>query len=116
MNDLNIAEKFNANQFGIHSTNLGFVQECQTVRKYYEFYDGKSDRETAPGDEPYGQEWKLPEGLDYTPTREIRNITKKLIDKQARFMFSVPPSLSCKPKNVVQPTPTGDNIVDEANR
>lgn len=116
MNDLNIAEKFNANQFGIHSTNLGFVQECQTVRKYYEFYDGKSDRETAPGDEPYGQEWKLPEGLDYTPTREIRNLTKKLIDKQARFMFSVPPSLSCKPKNVVQPEMTGDETIDQANR
>lgn len=116
MNDLNIAEKFNANQFGIHSTNLGFVQECQTVRKYYEFYDGKSDRETAPGDEPYGQEWKLPEGLDYTPTREIRNLTKKLIDKQARFMFSVPPSLSCKPKNVVQPEMTGDETIDQANK
>ena len=116
MKDLNIAEKFNANQFGIHSTNLGFVQECQTVRKYYEFYDGKSDREMAPGDEPYGQEWKLPEGLDYTPTREIRNLTKKLIDKQARFMFSVPPSLSCKPKNVVQPEMTGDETIDQANR
>ena len=116
MKDLNIAEKFNANQFGIHSTNLGFVQECQTVRKYYEFYDGKSDREMAPGDELYGQEWKLPEGLDYTPTREIRNLTKKLIDKQARFMFSVPPSLSCKPKNVVQPKMTGDETIDQANR
>ena len=113
MQDMNIAEKFNSNQFGIHSTNLGFVSECATVRKFYEFYDGKREGKPNPGDEPYGQEWKLPEGLDYTPTQEIRNITKKLIDKQARFMFSVPPSLSCKPKNIVAPTPTGNQQVDQ---
>lgn len=116
MNDLNIAEKFNANQFGVHSTNLAFISECAFVRKYYEFYDGRSDKPAQPGDEPYGQEWMLPEGLDYTPTREIRNLTKKLIDKQARFMFSVPPSLSCKPKGVVQPAPTGDKVIDDANK
>ena len=116
MQDLNIAEKFNANQFGIHSQNLGFVQECATVRKFYEFYDGKRDGEVKPGDEPYGQEWKKPQGLDYEPTMEIRNVVKKLIDKQARFMFSVPPSLSCKPKNVQTPTLTGDENVDAANK
>lgn len=116
MQDLNIAEKFNANQFGIHSQNLGFVQECGIVRKFYEFYDGKRDGEIKPGDEPYGQEWKKPEGLDYEPTQEIRNIVKKLIDKQARFMFSVPPSLSCKPKNIQVPVPTGDENVDKANK
>ena len=116
MKDMNIAEKFNANQFGIHSTNLGFVTECASVRKFYEFYDGRRDGKAEPGDEPYGQEWKQPEGLDYTPTQEIRNIVKKLIDKQARFMFSVPPSLLCKPKNVVAPTPTGNETVDNANK
>ena len=52
MQDLNIAEKFNANQFGIHSQNLGFVNECNTVRKFYEFYDGRSDKKLEPGDEP----------------------------------------------------------------
>lgn len=115
MSDLNIAEKFNANQFGIHSNNLGYVAECATVRKYYEFYDGSSDRKQKPGDEPYGQEWKLPEGLDYEPTREIRNQTKKLIDKQARFMFSVPPKLTCKPKNLTVIEQTGDPAIDLAN-
>ena len=116
MQDLNIAEKFNANQFGIHSTNLSFVQECQAVRKFYEFYDGKSDGDKKPGDKPYGQEWEKPKGLDYEPTMEIRNIVKKLIDKQARFMFSVPPSLSCKPKNIVAPVSTGADTVDEAGK
>lgn len=116
MQDLNIAEKFNANQFGVHSTNLGFVAECATVRKFYEFYDGKSDKNKEPGDEPYGQEWKKPEGLDYEPTQEIRNIVKKLIDKQARFMFSVPPALLCKPKGLAMPEITGDATVDDANR
>lgn len=116
MKDMNIAEKFNANQFGIHSTNIGFVNECNTVRKFYEFYDGRRDGEIKPGEEPYGQEWKKPEGLDYEPTQEIRNVVKKLIDKQARFMFSVPPSLSCKPKNIAVPVPTGDETVDNANK
>lgn len=116
MQDLNIAEKFNANQFGIHSTNLGFVKECATVRKFYEFYDGKSDRNREPGDEPYGQEWAKPEGLDYEPTQEVRNVVKKLIDKQARFMFSVPPNLSCKPKSIIVPELTGDSTVDSKNR
>lgn len=116
MQDLNIAEKFNANQFGVHSTNLSFVNECNTVRKFYEFYDGKSDREKKPGDAPYGQEWEKPKGLDYEPTMEVRNIVKKLIDKQARFMFSVPPSLSCKPKNVTVPNITGNETVDNAGK
>lgn len=116
MQNLNIAEKFNANQFGIHSTDLGFVQECGTVRKFYEFYDGKKDTERKPGDAPYGQEWEEPKGLDYKPTQEIRNIVKKLIDKQARFMFSVPPSISCKPKGVTAPEVTGDKIVDQSNK
>ena len=116
MQDLNIAEKFNSNQFGIHSNNLAFVNECSTVRKFYEFYDGKRDGKQNPGDEPYGQEWKKPEGLDFEPTMEIRNVTKKLIDKQARFMFSMPPSLSCKPKNVSTPVTTGDETVDTANK
>lgn len=116
MQDLNIAEKFNANQFGIHSTNLAFVNECSTVRKFYEFYDGKSDKKKEPGEEPYGQEWKKVEGLDYEPTQEIRNIVKKLIDKQARFMFSVPPALSCKPKGLAIPKMTGKATVDEANK
>ena len=116
MQDLNIAEKFNANQFGIHSTNLGFVQECSTVRKFYEFYDGKSDKEKSPGDKPYGQEWKKVEGLDYVPTQEIRNVVKKLIDKQARFMFSVPPSLSCKPKGLVGRKIANGGVIDEASK
>ena len=116
MQDLNIAEKFNANQFGVHSTNLGFVTECATVRKFYEFYDGKSDKKKEPGDEPYGQEWPKPAGLDYEPTQEIRNTVKKLIDKQARFMFSVPPALLCKPKGLVTPEITGNATVDGANR
>lgn len=109
MQELNIAEKFSSNQFGVHSKNLAFVSECARVRKFYEFYDGTNDRERKAGDEPYGQEWTVPTGLDYTPTMEIRNVTKKLIDKQARFMFSVPPSLSCKPKNIrVVKTEGGD--------
>ena len=108
----NIVDKFNANQFGVHSTNLAFIKECDDVRKYYEFYDGIPDNLQQAGDEPYGQTWRIPEGLDYTPTMEVRNTTKKLIDKQARFMMSMPPSLSCKPALLTQTTatqPTDEN-------
>ena len=108
----NIVDKFNANQFGVHSTNLAFIKECDDVRKYYEFYDGIPDNLQQAGDEPYGQTWRIPEGLDYTPTMEVRNTTKKLIDKQARFMMSMPPSLSCKPTLLTQTTatqPTDEN-------
>lgn len=92
-----LLKKFNITQFGIHSSNPGFVEEMKFVKQYYEFYQGTPDEPLQPGEQPFGQDWKTPEGLDYTPSKDIRNTVKKLIQKQGRFMFGVAPTLILKP-------------------
>ena len=51
-----------------------FLEKINQIISYYNFYDGQ-------------QQWKTALDLDYTPTKKITNITKKLIDTRARFMF-----------------------------
>lgn len=92
-----LLQKFRSAQFGIFTKNPDFMQEMKFVQKYYEFYQGTPDHATDPGDEPFGQEWKIPGNLDYTPSKDIRNHVKKLILKQGRFMFGVAPNLILKP-------------------
>ena len=75
--------------------NLKFKDELSEVEIYYEYFDGYDAKDL---DSDYGQTWKInEEGLDYTPTREIRNFIKQLIKKQARFMMSKEPELSFSP-------------------
>ncbi len=75
-----------------------YVKEVNEIIEFYKFYDGKPDRKDDINDScTYGQLWAIPDNLDYKPTREIRNHVKKLIHKQARFMFGVPPTLTFKP-------------------
>lgn len=96
----NIFKKLNANLLGIHSNDPRYRQELIEVAKYYEFYDAKPDnQEEIDQDCEYGQLWKYRED-DYRPTREVRNLTKKLIDKQARFMLAIPPNLMFKAKSL----------------
>lgn len=52
----------------------------RTIR-LYDFYDGR------------GQQWQTPEGLDYAPTKLVTNLCKKLIKREARFMFGRTPEL-----------------------
>lgn len=56
---------------GIYGDKVGQVSQ---INKYYEIYKGK-------------QKWEVNTGLDYEPTQKITNITKKIIDKRARFLF-----------------------------
>lgn len=51
------------------------------VIRLYEFYDGT------------GQDWHTPEGLDYAPSKLITNLCKKLIKREARFMFGRTPEI-----------------------
>lgn len=53
----------------------------KTVR-LYDFYDGK------------GQDWELPRGLDYRPTKKRVNLVKKLIKREAGFMFGRMPEIT----------------------
>lgn len=96
MNDSITKMKKNSN--GILAKNGEFAKEINEVIGFYEFYDSKPDYyKEVDSDIQYGQLWPLPEGLDYKPTREIRNHTKKLIEKQGRFMFGSPPTITLKP-------------------
>lgn len=96
MND--VIDKMHKNLTGIHAKNAEYIKEVKEVINFYEFYDGKPDNfKEVDSSTDYGQMWAVPDDLDYKPTREIRNHTKKLIDKQARFMFGVPPTITMKP-------------------
>lgn len=64
-----------------------FLQKVSQINKWYAIYEGE-------------QKWGIPSGLDYTPTRKITNIIKKLIDARSRFMFGNPPYFDIRP---VQP-------------
>ncbi len=84
--------------------NLNAVEkhERRKALKDYIFYKGKCiSKELAKLDSIWlGQSWKTTDNLDYKPTQDIRNKTKQLLKKQARFMFSVPPDLQLKPNNL----------------
>ena len=96
MND--VIDKMHKNLAGVHAKNAEYIKEVKEVINFYEFYDGKPDNfKEIESSTDYGQMWAIPDNLDYRPTREVRNHTKKLIDKQARFMFGVPPTITMKP-------------------
>lgn len=68
------------------------------VYKYYNFYYGKSTAENnnCLNEFNQGQSWSVSADLDFIPTQEIRNHTKRLIKRQARFMFGVSPTIMFK--------------------
>ncbi|PRR84756.1 phage portal protein [Clostridium luticellarii] len=76
-------------------------ERIKVMRDYF-FYRGKSISLELAKHNPifYGQNWPVNEKLDYKPTQDIRNKTKHLLKKQARFMFSVPPTLNIKPDDL----------------
>lgn len=61
----------------------GQLARIHQINENYAWYDGE-------------QEWETNAELDYTPTKRITNITKKLIDKKARFMFGKLPFFNLK--------------------
>lgn len=66
---------------GIYGNQLAKVNE---ILEWYKIYDGE-------------QEWATNSNLDYTPTKKITNIIKKLIDTRARFMFGREPFFDVRP-------------------
>nr|DAK36602.1 MAG TPA: PORTAL PROTEIN [Caudoviricetes sp.] len=75
--------------------NQKFKKELTEVELFYQYFDGFDVRDL---NSDYGQTWKInEEGIDYEPTREIRNFIKQLIKKQARFMMGKEPELSFSP-------------------
>lgn len=98
-----VIQRMRMNKFGVHVKNTEMANEILEVAKYYEFYDGKPDSlESLTDDCEYGQVWPIKDNLDYKPTREVRNQIKKLIQKQARFMLGVAPTIGIKPFDKTQ--------------
>ncbi len=75
------------------------LERVSRINRWYEIYEGK-------------QEWELSLGLDYEPTRKVTNITKKLVDFRARFLFGNPLYFDVRP--VKQDTEGGTKYQDEA--
>ena len=80
---------------GLYSTDRRFLEELQEVKAYYEFYEGRPEALEDDLQDDRGQLWAVKD-RDYRPTREIRNLTKKLMKKQGRFMTSVNPTIVVK--------------------
>jgi len=64
---------------GIFAQNV--LADLSEIIRLYSFYDGS------------GQMWHTDDNLDYTPTMHITNLVKKIIKKEARFMFSRTPEI-----------------------
>ncbi|WP_238884500.1 phage portal protein [Clostridium sp. YIM B02551] len=90
----------------IRETLLGLptseVKERKKVKRDYYFYKGEcKDIDAAKVDKVLlGQSWDVNDNVDYTPTQDIRNKTKPLLKKQARFMFGNEPFILFKPDNL----------------
>ena len=83
---------FKNSLLGLLSNDSEYRKELLEVLQYYDFYEGRPYQEEDDLKHDAGQLWKV-NNKDYKPTRQIRNLTKKLINKQGRFMTSVPPTL-----------------------
>ena len=64
---------------GIFAQNV--LADLSEIIRLYSYYDGD------------GQMWYSEENLDYTPTKMVTNFIKKIIKKEARFMFSRTPEI-----------------------
>lgn len=109
----NISEVFNSAELGVLSKIPGFTEELAEVQRYYQFFEG-FDINDIKNETPYGQMWKTSDAkMDYTPTKEIRNHTKKLLKKQSRFMFGIPPKVLLNPTMM-----TGDDgeVTDDSKK
>ena len=91
MNGINDVNK---SLLGLYCNDPRFLRELNEVQQYYDFYEGRTfTGEEEDYNDDKGQLWRVKE-RDYKPTREIRNLVKKLMKKQGRFMTSVPPTLT----------------------
>lgn len=64
---------------GIFAQNV--LADLSEILRLYSYYDGG------------GQMWRTEGNTDYTPTKMITNFIKKIIKKEARFMFSRTPEI-----------------------
>jgi hypothetical protein len=89
----NLYNNFKKSLLGLYCNDPKFMQELIEVERYYAFYEGRAFSIEDDLQDDTGQLWAVKD-RDYRPTREVRNMTKKLMKKQGRFMTSVQPTLS----------------------
>ena len=77
---MDIYKQIDKSLLGLYSTDPRFIEELQEVKQYYEFYEGRPESSEDDEEDCRGQLWRVKTD-DYKPTREIRNITKKLMKK-----------------------------------
>lgn len=82
---------------GVYEHTPQTVSERYDILSYYSFYNGAAKNEECIENPVLrGQSWETSKDLDYKPTQEIRNHTKKLLQKQQRFMFGQSPNVLVK--------------------
>ena len=89
---MDIYNQIDKSLLGLYSNDRRFIEELREVKQYYEFYEGRVWTPEDDFNDDRGQLWRVKE-RDYKPTREVRNITKKLMKKQKRFMTAVQPDI-----------------------
>lgn len=85
-------ENLQKSVLGLYCNDPKFLEELREVQQYYDFYEGRPFMLEDDTSVSKGQLWAVKD-RDYKPTREVRNITRKLMNKQGRFMTSVSPTL-----------------------
>ena len=96
----NLYNSFKRSLLGLYCNDPKFLEELIEVEKYYDFYEGRPFRIEDDLKDDTGQLWAV-KTRDYKPTREVRNMTKKLMKKQGRFMTSIQPTLSLSGVNTI---------------
>ena len=89
----NLYNNFKKSLLGLYCNDAKFLEELNEVKQYYDFYEGRPVSTNDDLSDDRGQLWAVKD-RDYRPTREVRNMTKKLMKKQGRFMTSVQPTLN----------------------
>lgn len=84
---------------GIFAQNV--LADLSEILRLYSYYDGS------------GQMWHTDGDLDYKPTKHITNLIKKIIKKEARFMFSRPPEIYIENPKDVHKAKAIENFVRE---
>lgn len=94
-----VINNFQLNLLGPYIFAQDVLKERVEVYKYFNFFYGKTmaDQKTEFMNEfNEGQSWQVSAGLDFKPTQEVRNHVKRIIKRQARFMFGVAPTIMLK--------------------
>ncbi len=75
-----LSEIISAELSGLYGQKV--LEDMGHIIALYDFYEGR------------GQDWPVATDLDYRPTKLVTNLCKKLIGREARFMFGRTPEIS----------------------